>query len=75
MKYPIAFVTIPILLGVIFCYYVKVHISAILLLLILGIIICIAGLRLDYSMVAGLAVILFLMGIALTSFKLEGLSL
>lgn len=75
MKYPIAFVTIPILLGVIFCYYVKVHISAILLLLVLGIIICIAGLRLDYSMVAGLAVILFLMGIALTSFKLEGTQL
>lgn len=72
MKYPIAFITVPILLGVIFCYYVKVDISVIMLLLVLGIIFCIVGIKFNNSMTIGLLIILFLLGIALTSFKLEG---
>ena len=75
MKYPIAFITIPILLGVIFSYYVEVDILMIMLLLLLGIIFNLVGIKLNYSMTIGLVVILFLMGMALVSFKLGGAKL
>lgn len=71
MKYPIVFITIPILLGVVFSYYVEVDIPAIIFLLVLGLLFCLIGIKLNYSMTFGLAIILFLLGMALFSFRLE----
>jgi len=70
MKYPLAFITIPIILGVIFCYFIEVNLTILLSLLIASIIFCLLGIKLKYEISTGLVVMLFLIGMVLIDLRL-----
>lgn len=71
MKRPFIFVVIPILLGIVFCYYIKVSIFIVSLLLVLSIIVNLIRLRHDNSIYVGLLVTLFLLGIFIAEIKVS----
>lgn len=69
MKYPMAFITIPILLGVIFAYYIETEFLGLLFLLIMSTLISLVAIKFNYSMGTGLFISLFLLGIFITSLR------
>ena len=71
MRRPFVFFTIPILLGIIFYYYISTKIYLILFLLIITLIINLIGLKLNYSMTVFILISLFLLGILITGIKAE----
>ena len=71
MKYPLAFITIPILLGVIFGYCIEIGLLTSFLFLIICITFCLIGIKLKYSIEIGLVAVLFLTGIVLFDLKLS----
>ncbi|NLY78058.1 MAG: DNA internalization-related competence protein ComEC/Rec2 [Tissierellia bacterium] len=75
MKYPLAFISIPIMLGVIFTYYIEVSLSVIFALLFLCIVLSLIAIKLKGSGKAGLALALVLVGMLLTNMRLDGAQL
>lgn len=69
MRYPMAFITIPIVLGIIFSYYIEMNLPHILFLLILSVLINIICIIFNYSNKTGLFISLFLLGIFITNLK------
>ncbi|MCF6465597.1 DNA internalization-related competence protein ComEC/Rec2 [Clostridium sp. Cult2] len=71
MRRPFALFTIPMLLGVVYYYYIHTNIYLILSLFVLTIIINLIGLKLNHSMSILIFISFFLLGVLVTSVKIE----
>lgn len=71
MRRPFVYFTIPTLLGIVYYYYINANIYLILSLFILTLIINFIGLKLNHSMTILIIISFFLLGILITSVKVE----
>ena len=69
MKRPFMYLTIPILFGIVFYYFIEINIFIILIFLILSLIVNVIKLKLNLNIKINLFISFFLLGIMLAGFK------
>ncbi|MCF6463217.1 DNA internalization-related competence protein ComEC/Rec2 [Clostridium sp. Cult1] len=71
MRRPFVFLTIPMILGIIFYYYIYTNIYLILVLFLLSLIVNLIGFKFSRKIISSIFISIFLLGILIAGFKME----